>query len=100
MERLVADRRFTEAEGVIRQIDLDAQTFVLRERPDGQADLPCEYPDALAETARELLDSRIKVSGLLQTSRLTHRSKMEVEAIEPLSGEAEPERVEASAGRT
>src|SRR5581483_4820275 len=33
----------------------DTQTFVLRERPDGQPELPCEYPDALAELAKELL---------------------------------------------
>ena len=37
-------RKIAEAEGVIRQIDLDAQTFVLRERPEGLPDLPCEYP--------------------------------------------------------
>jgi hypothetical protein len=87
MERVAADRKFTEAEGVIRQIDLDAQTFVLRERPGNQADLPCEYPDALADAAKELLDRRVKVSGLLITSRLTHRSNMEAEAIEPLGGD-------------
>ncbi|MGL4552973.1 MAG: hypothetical protein ACRC33_17495 [Gemmataceae bacterium] len=89
MERLAADRKFTEAEGVIRQIDLDAQAFVLRERPGGQADLPCEYPDALADAAKELLDRRVKVSGLLETSRVTHKSKLEAEAIEPLGGEEE-----------
>jgi hypothetical protein len=89
MERLVADRKFVEAEGVIRQIDLDAQTFILRERPDGEPDLPCEYPDDLAETAKELLDCRVTVAGLLETSRLTHRSKMEAEAIEPLGGNEE-----------
>jgi hypothetical protein len=87
MERLAADRRFTESVGVIRQIDLDAQTFVLRERPDNQPDLPCDYPDALADTAKELLDCRVQVSGLLETSRLNRRSKMEVEAIEPLGGD-------------
>jgi hypothetical protein len=89
MERLTADRKFIEVEGVIRQIDLDAQTFVLRERPDQQSDLPCEYPDALAELAKELLDRRVKVAGLLETSRLTHRAKMEAEAIEPLGGDEE-----------
>lgn len=82
MEQLAADRKFTEAEGVIRQIDLDAQTFVLRERPEGQPDLSCEYPDSLADTAKELLDRRVRVSGLLQTSRVTQRSKLEAEAIE------------------
>jgi hypothetical protein len=97
MERLVADRKFTEAEGVIREIDLDAQTFFLRERPDGRADLLCEYPDALADTAKELLDCRVKVSGLMETSRLTRRSRMEAEAIEPFGGDEAVEHPEDSA---
>lgn len=101
MSRLAADRKFTEAEGVIRQIDLDAQSFVLRERPEGQADLSCDYPDALADTAKELLDRRVKVSGLLETSRVTHKSKLETEAIEPLGDEEEvAERVEDAVGTT
>jgi pantothenate synthetase len=100
MERLAADRKFTEAEGVIRQIDLDAQTFILRERPDNQADLPCEYPKTLAEMAKELLDCRVLVSGLLETSRLTHRSKMEAEAIEPLGGDEERVDEPENAART
>ncbi len=99
MERLVADRHFAEAEGVIRQIDLDAQTFVLRERPEELDDLPCEYPDALADTAKELLDRRVKVAGLLETSRVTHRSKMEAEAIEPLGGDESVEQAEDTVGK-
>jgi hypothetical protein len=89
MERLAADARFTEAEGVIRQVDLDAQTFVLRERPGDQPDLPCEYASVLADIVKGLLDCRVKVSGLLETSRMTQRSKLEAEAIEPLPREEE-----------
>ncbi len=89
MERLATDRKFTTANGVIRQIDLDAQTFVLRERPDSQSDLPCEYPSVLTELVKELLDCQVKVSGLLETSRLTLHTKMEAEAIEPLGGDEE-----------
>jgi hypothetical protein len=94
MERLAADRKFTEAEGVIRQIDLDAQTFVLRERPDGQDDLPCEYSGELAETVKVLFDCRVKVSGLLETSRMTRRAKMEAEAIELFGGDESEEQPE------
>jgi hypothetical protein len=97
MERLVADRKFTEAKGMIREIDLDAQTFFLRERPDGQADLLCEYLDTLADTAKELLDCRVKVSWLMGTSRLTRRSRMEAEAIEPISGDEAVEHPEDAA---
>jgi hypothetical protein len=95
MESLTANRKFTEAEGVIRQIDLDAQTFVLRERPDDQEDLPCEYGDGLAEIVKSFLDCRVKVSGLLETSRMTRRSKLEAEAIEPLGAEEETSEQEA-----
>jgi hypothetical protein len=35
-----ADRKYTEVEGVIRSVDPDAQTFVLRERPTNSPDLP------------------------------------------------------------
>lgn len=84
MERLAVDRKFTEVEGVIRQIDLDDQTFVLRERPEGQADLPCEYGDELAEAVKGLLDWRVRVAGLLETSTRTHKSILGAEAIEPL----------------
>lgn len=89
MEQLAAEGKFTEAEGVIRQIDLDDRAFVLRERHGGQPDLPCEYGDDLDEVVKELLDCRVKVSGLLQTSQKTRRSKLEAEAIEPLGDDEE-----------
>jgi hypothetical protein len=43
----------------------------------------------LAEVVKELLDCRVRVSGLLETSRMTGRSKLEAEAIEPLGGDVE-----------
>ncbi len=85
-----ADRQFTEVEGVIRSIDLDAQTFVLRERPNNLPDLPCEYNTRIEEAVKEFLDCRVMVSGTLETSRMTRREKMEAENIELVSTEEEP----------
>src|SRR5205085_12662459 len=84
-----ADRKYTEVEGVIRSVDLDAQTFVLQERPNNLPDLPCEYSTQLEEAVKEFLDCRISVSGILETSRLTGREKMKAETIEELSAEEE-----------
>jgi hypothetical protein len=73
------------AEGVIRSIDLDAQTFTLRERPENLPDLPCEYSKQIEEVVKEFLDCRVTLSGTLETSRMTHKEKMEVESIELVS---------------
>jgi hypothetical protein len=84
-----ADRKHTAAEGVIRSVDLDAQTFVLRERPDRLADLECEYSRQLEGAVKEWLGGRVTVSGTLETSRLTGKEKMEAEAIAPAASEEE-----------
>jgi DNA replicative helicase MCM subunit Mcm2 (Cdc46/Mcm family) len=86
---LAADGKHTEVEGVIRSIDLDAQTFVLRERPDNLPDLPCEYSTQIEEAVKELLGCRVSVAGTLDKSRMTHREMMEVETIERASTEEE-----------
>ena len=84
------DADLSMVEGVIRFIDLDARRFVLRERPEGQPDLPCEYPDALAETVKELLDRRVIVSGLLVTGRVSQHETLEVVSLEPADPEQPP----------
>src|SRR5262249_23620427 len=82
-----SDRKYTEVEGVIRSVDLDAQTSVLRERPNNWPDRPCEYSTQIEEAVKEFLDCRVTVSGTLETSRLTRREKMEAETIEAVSAE-------------
>ncbi len=76
---------------MIRSVDLDAQTFVLRERPADLPDLACEYSRQLEGTVKEWLGGRVTVSGTLETSRLTHKEKMEAEAIAPAASEEETE---------
>lgn len=83
--RLASDTEFKELDGVIRSVDLDAQTFVLRERPENQPDLLCEYGSDLEDAVKEYLDQRVIVSGAVETSRKTQKAKMSADNIE-LSG--------------
>ena len=75
------DTECGELEGVIRSVDLDAQTFVLRDRPDAEPDLLCEYGPDLEDAVKECLDSRVIVAGSIETSRKTHKSKMSADRI-------------------
>ncbi len=75
------DTGFVELEGVIRSVDLDAQTFVLRDRPDAGPDLLCEYGPDLEAAVKECLDSRVIVAGSIETSRKTHKFKMSADSI-------------------
>lgn len=97
LQRLASGREAAVAEGVIRQIDLDAQTFVLRGRAEGLDDLPCEYGGELAETVKGLLGCRVRVGGLLGVSRLTGKSRLEAEAVAPVVPELVRPRQEVAA---
>jgi hypothetical protein len=87
IEALSTDTEFVELEGVIRSVDLDAQTFALRERADGHPDLPCEYGSDLEDAVKASLDCRVMVAGSLETSQKTNRSKLLADSIEFLAAE-------------
>lgn len=89
--RLSADQKYTEVDGVVRSIDLDARTFVLRDRPEGAADLPCEYGEGIEEAVKESLDRRVRVSGVLEYSRIHRRPTMAADDVETLAAEAADE---------
>lgn len=93
LESLASDKEYKELEGVIRSVDLDAQNFVLRERLDGEPDLPCEYGPELEDAVKEFLDSRVMVSGSIETSRKTKKSKMAADSIELVASDDEAERL-------
>ena len=82
MEALSTDTEFVELEGVIRSVDLDAQTFTLRERVGNQPDLPCEYAPDLEAAVKASLDCRVIVAGSLETSQKTNRPKLLADSIE------------------
>jgi hypothetical protein len=78
-----------QAAGVVRSIDLDAQTFVLRQRPGQEPDLLCEFGAHLEETVTAALGRPVLVTGILDKSPKTQKEKMEVEKIDPLPPQGE-----------
>lgn len=84
---IAGDKNFAEMEGVIRSVDLDAQTFTLRERPHDEPDMHCEYGAELEGAVKEYLNSRVLVSGILETNRKTQKKKMQADSIDSLASE-------------
>jgi hypothetical protein len=78
-----SDSNSVELQGVIRSVDLDAQTFVLRERPEDQPDIACEYGRDLDEVVRGYLGSSVIVIGTVESSRKTRKSSVSVDSIRP-----------------
>jgi hypothetical protein len=77
--------QYQEISGVIGSVDLQAQTFVLRERADGEPDLPCEYSAELAEAVKEHLGNRVHACGRLEVSQKTQKSKLSVDNLVPIA---------------
>jgi len=65
--------------GLIREIDLDARRFTLRERGAGLVDLRCHVPADLMPLAEELLGESVSVRGLVNTlsPRVLHVTTLE-----------------------
>jgi hypothetical protein len=82
VRRVAVLKEITSVEGVIREVDLDRNTFLLRERPEEAAELPCEYAENDEEDVKSFLDKRVLVSGTLRTSPKAGRQTMDVEVIE------------------
>jgi hypothetical protein len=95
IQQLVSDFEFVELSGVIRSVDLDADTFVLRDRPDSEPDLDCQYGPNLEEAVKEYLDCLVIVSGTLETSRkgksTLSADSIELVQLEKPSEEAHPD---------
>lgn len=85
LRRLSTAKEYTEVKGRVREIDLDENKFILRERPKGEADLACEYDERDESEIKVCLDQKVIVSGVLITSNKTKKQTMEVETIETLS---------------
>lgn len=78
---MVPDSEFAEVDGVIRKLDLDDRSFVLRERSNDEADLRCEYGKELEDAVKECLDSRVVVTGTLEVNR-KQKAKLLADSIE------------------
>ena len=70
-----------ETFGLVREIDLDAQRIILRERGAGTPDMKCFIPDHLMDTAEEALDKMVRVKGLVSSSA---PDSMDVTELVPL----------------
>ncbi len=87
VRRVAVLKEITSVEGVIREVDLDRNTFLLRERPEEAAELPCEYAESDEEDVKSFLDKRVLVSGTLRTSPKAGRQTMDVEVIEAVGAD-------------
>lgn len=67
--------------GTIREIDLDAQRVILRERGEGNPDMRCSVPDELMPIVENLLDHVVRVRGLVSSAT---PFSMDVAEISPL----------------
>ena len=82
IEQYVGVSMSSEAEGVIREVDLDENTFRLRERPDHAPEIQCQYDDRMAAEVTGSLGTRVIVRGTLKTAARSKRLTMEVKSIQ------------------
>jgi hypothetical protein len=59
-----ATRREATQEGIVREINLDRRTFLIRTRATG---LRCRYPEDLEQSVKRALDRRVRVTGTART---------------------------------
>src|SRR5437588_9768927 len=69
-----------EADGVVRQVDLDENTFRLSDRGPGLSDITCEYDELDEERVKSALGRRVRVRGVVRASGKTDRRTIEVDA--------------------
>ncbi|MGA2496258.1 MAG: hypothetical protein ABSH20_00870 [Tepidisphaeraceae bacterium] len=84
IEQYVGVSMSWEAEGVIREVDLDENAFRLRERPDHAPEIQCQYDERMAGEVMGALGTRVVVRGTLKTAARGRRLTMEVKNIQPV----------------
>jgi hypothetical protein len=82
LKRLSSSHKYVALAGVIRSVDLDKRTFELRNRPNGDRDLPCEYGPESEPSVKEFLDRKVTVTGTLETSAKTAMQNLRVDDVE------------------
>jgi hypothetical protein len=82
IRRIARTQQQVEVAGTIREVDLDSNTFILRERGESLADLTCEYDERTETDVKAYLDERVLLTGVLKTSSKNRRQTLEVETIE------------------
>jgi len=67
--------------GVLREIDLDQNRFILRNRPDGKKELRCMFAEDAEEEAKNAIDKHVQVMGTLHYDRKGRPHHLEVSQI-------------------
>lgn len=73
-----------ETIGLVREIDLDAQRIILRERGPGAPDMKCFIPEHLMDTAERALDRLVRVKGLVTSFAPDSMDVIELTPLEAL----------------
>lgn len=82
LKRIATTVEQTEVTGTIREVDLDQNTFILRERDGGLPNLECEYDERDEADVIAYLNQKVLIAGTMRTSTKAKRQTMEVETIE------------------
>jgi hypothetical protein len=81
---------YREYEGVLREIDLDAQRVIVRNRPDRGPNVTCRVPDELMDAAERALNHRVRVGGITMPAR---PNRLEIQWLENLDEEGNGQRI-------
>lgn len=73
---------YMEAVGTIREIDLDAMKFYLRERPENAQPLRCAVSDEMLEDAKTALGERVKVAGVIKRDKSGRVTLLKIKTLE------------------
>jgi len=71
-----------ECIGVIREIDLDKQHIILRQREDNGPDLPCNFSEESYNQVKDLLNAKVKITGVIKKGKSSPIYLKFVEIIE------------------
>ncbi|HYG74768.1 MAG TPA: hypothetical protein VEK08_07175 [Planctomycetota bacterium] len=76
------DKRSSSFIGKLREIDLDALSFILR-REDGSS-MQCEFPKGLLQIAKLSIDTEVRVIGVqISKGGVRTKARLRVQSIEP-----------------
>jgi hypothetical protein len=80
LEHLV-EARHVSYEGVLREIDLDKRTFLIRQRQPQGSIVRCSFPESLLSRAKQALDRPVRVTGLARRTGRRGTVALDVEDL-------------------
>lgn len=76
---------YMEEVGTIREIDLDALKFYLRERPENKPQIHCEVSEDMMDDAKAALGEKVKVAGSVKRDVSGRITLLKIKSLEILS---------------